>query len=309
MLKKLGQIRVGAIAWIVGGCFVIGAIVFVASQQHAAAKKYETEREKRCTSAFPLNPEKQDACKHERDSGSDYLAWWYVLFTWPEGITVWALLLTLCVIMYQSYHTRRAADGALLNAEAALKQARFIEQQVALQRSQRRGVLEVSCQPIEADTLARRQTWFLIGIINLTNSGEFPLQIRGGRGGFFFDKSGAVDLLGEFNQLNCINAWIRPKGHGHVEVFYSPEITESRGQFWQMLTTTDLTQFRLEGTIHYNSLGFNWSRNFSYRWTYDPDVWKLKNAEPLGIKKGHWEENPHGRNDEDELASDCPVPF
>lgn len=38
-------------------------------------------------------------------------------FTWPEGATVWALLLTLIVIAWQSAETRNAAKAALMQAE------------------------------------------------------------------------------------------------------------------------------------------------------------------------------------------------
>lgn len=45
---------------------------------------------------------------------------WIDTFAWPDGVTAWALLLTLIVIGWQSTETRDAAKGALLNAQAVI---------------------------------------------------------------------------------------------------------------------------------------------------------------------------------------------
>lgn len=42
--------------------------------------------------------------------------WWHPLIAWPEGITVWVILLTLIVIGWQSLETRNAARAALVQA-------------------------------------------------------------------------------------------------------------------------------------------------------------------------------------------------
>jgi hypothetical protein len=115
MLKPLKQ----KVRWVAVGLVIFGAIVFVAYKEHAASQEYEREREGRCESVFALYPEKQDACKHERDSPSDHLPWWYVLVAWPEGITTWAIILTFVVIGWQSRETRKAAEAAKVSAEAA----------------------------------------------------------------------------------------------------------------------------------------------------------------------------------------------
>jgi len=47
----------------------------------------------------------------------------YELFGWPNGITVWALFLTMMVIAEQTSQTRRAADATKDAADAARKQA------------------------------------------------------------------------------------------------------------------------------------------------------------------------------------------
>ena len=52
---------------------------------------------------------------------------YYLIFGWPNGVTVWALFLTLVVIADQTYQTSRAADTGKTAAEAALLQAKHME--------------------------------------------------------------------------------------------------------------------------------------------------------------------------------------
>lgn len=123
VLKGLRRIAVGILPWVIGGAVIGGAIVFVASKQHHAAQEYEAAREKRCASSFPLDPEKQDTCKHERDSPNNYLPWGYILLAWPEGITAWAIILTFAVIGWQADQTRKATEATLISANAAKESA------------------------------------------------------------------------------------------------------------------------------------------------------------------------------------------
>lgn len=49
--------------------------------------------------------------------------WWHVFFAWPEGITALLLLLTLVVITWQAWETRKAAEASSESARAALLSA------------------------------------------------------------------------------------------------------------------------------------------------------------------------------------------
>ena len=44
---------------------------------------------------------------------------WYILLTWPEGMTVWVVILTFAVIGWQADETRKAATAANRQAEIA----------------------------------------------------------------------------------------------------------------------------------------------------------------------------------------------
>jgi hypothetical protein len=118
-VKKLFGFRY----WIGGALVGIALISFVAYEQHCAAEEYKHHRAEYC-SALIATAEQKKSCIEERASAQDYLPWGYELFRWPEGITTWAIILTGFAIVWQSNETRRAANAALLNAEAVIKAER-----------------------------------------------------------------------------------------------------------------------------------------------------------------------------------------
>lgn len=50
---------------------------------------------------------------------------WHRYFTWPEGVTAWAIILTLCAITWQAWETRRSVRETGRSVQAARKQARI----------------------------------------------------------------------------------------------------------------------------------------------------------------------------------------
>jgi hypothetical protein len=51
---------------------------------------------------------------------------WFRFFTWPDGVTAWAILLTLFAIAEQTKQTRKAAEAALVSANAANTQIQMM---------------------------------------------------------------------------------------------------------------------------------------------------------------------------------------
>jgi hypothetical protein len=143
---------------------IVGAIVFVASKQQHAAEEYERDREARCAKTFAF-PEQEDACKHERDSSNDYLAARYKLFTWPEGITVWAIIATGFVIAWQSNETRKTAEASRRSIE--MQEAEFVQW------------LDMGDWSVEQDTVATHAGTMAVQIIfPLVNNTTRPLFIQ-----------------------------------------------------------------------------------------------------------------------------------
>jgi hypothetical protein len=118
-VKKILEFRF----WIIGfvGCAFF--VCFMAYQEHCAADKYKNHRAEYC-SALIATAEQKKACIEERTSARDYLPWRYELFSWPEGITTWAIILTGFAIAWQSYETRKAAESMVLGTKANIEAQR-----------------------------------------------------------------------------------------------------------------------------------------------------------------------------------------
>jgi hypothetical protein len=113
MLKLLGVISL----------LVIGMTVFVAIKDERAterhAKQTSNASKQPNESVVPKPNEKcpdEDVYNPERDSPR-----WYGVFRWPNGITTWALLLTLAALIEQTRHIAKGAEATLTQSEIANK--------------------------------------------------------------------------------------------------------------------------------------------------------------------------------------------
>lgn len=109
MKKLFGLSRRVIIGAAIG--FSVAAIFFVAYQQQRASQKYKTHREEYCSSIVATAAQKK-ACTEKGKSARDYLPWGYILVSWPEGITTWAIIATGLMISWQSWETRKAAKAS-----------------------------------------------------------------------------------------------------------------------------------------------------------------------------------------------------
>ena len=106
MLKRLGLWKYGIAVAIIFGC------AFYVSQQYQHATEYCQEK---VTKGRP-SPHKENPDKCAEDAEKHFPSW-YRLFSWPEGIGTWAILLTLLVISEQTNQTRRSAEVSELQAK------------------------------------------------------------------------------------------------------------------------------------------------------------------------------------------------
>jgi hypothetical protein len=119
------MLRILKNVWLLGGILTIGAVVAVTAEQHRAAEKYQRESQEDCA-RLAITAEENHPCENKTQGDKDYAPWWYILFTWPAGITTWALLGTGFAITWQSSETRKAARAAFLNAQAVINAERAV---------------------------------------------------------------------------------------------------------------------------------------------------------------------------------------
>jgi len=94
---------------------IVGVILVAVyyQQRNAVGEGYDIKCEQ---PSEPASATSSLACEihpsQNADQGKPKPPWWNVLLAWPEGITAWLLLLTLGVIVWQAWETRKAAQSA-----------------------------------------------------------------------------------------------------------------------------------------------------------------------------------------------------
>jgi hypothetical protein len=161
----LKLLMIAAIALVVGG-----TIVLVTCKYENPCKKPKTQNaDQALTSAVQVDAQAHpDKTKDETGKGTDCVPCWHKLLAWPEGITVWVVLLTLVVIGWQSWETRKSA-GAVLESGRAWVIVRPVAWSPELRPLWEQG------DPIIDDTTLQVVAHVFPAV--LTNAGETPAFI------------------------------------------------------------------------------------------------------------------------------------
>ena len=113
--------------------------------------------------SIPVSSENAPATKDESQKSKESLhPWWaqaYVLIGWPNGITVWALLLTMAVIAVQTMETRKATESA--------------GKQLAFQQEVLRPRLKITNFTRNTFNEAMAGEWVFVNM-EISDSGGFP---------------------------------------------------------------------------------------------------------------------------------------
>lgn len=96
---------------------VFFAICLVSAQQQSISKEHDKRADHQAPTATAVN-NKSCNCEDQPEAG-ERPKWWYKFVAWPEGITAWALIISVGVVAYQTREIRRAAQAAENSARAA----------------------------------------------------------------------------------------------------------------------------------------------------------------------------------------------
>jgi hypothetical protein len=91
--------------------FVLIVAILGMSRYAETRKKKHQDDTSHIQRGATITPDKASEGTKETDKTEDSPSW-IDTFTWPDGVTMWALLLTLFVIAWQSTETRDAANAA-----------------------------------------------------------------------------------------------------------------------------------------------------------------------------------------------------
>ena len=121
---------------------ILGLSVSVSHQDQKTRDQYEQKCAQFNARAVAPASHSED-CDKGAENAARHLPRWYRVFGWPEGITTWAILLTLLALAEQTGQTRKAAEGAQRAADAAFAQ-------IELMKSKERSRLSISPLPLTA---------------------------------------------------------------------------------------------------------------------------------------------------------------
>jgi hypothetical protein len=151
--------------YIIALVVIFGGAVFVSHQYQSVRKQCQTE----CNQVKPVSvtaSSSTENCNKCEENVEQRFPSWYRLFGWPEGITAWAILLTLLAIAEQTVETRNAAQAArdsIRLQESAMEQ--WIE--VTNWRSQLGDLLPESYD-----------SQYLLLEVDVVNNTSFPITLK-----------------------------------------------------------------------------------------------------------------------------------
>ena len=168
-----------AVALILAIGFVAG-IVFITCQQQNAACQAQGMRpsESGKSSTRPSGSIQEDQARAISKSDDNCMPCRNVLLKWPEGITTWAVILTLFVIAWQSAETARAARATETAVGEAAKQTELSRKSLIAQFRPKIAVRSVRFDPTTvAEFDARGNPAWTIEIC-IVNAGDTVAHIR-----------------------------------------------------------------------------------------------------------------------------------
>ena len=274
MLRRL-------IAWkyLIGVAVVFGFAIYVSQQYQSASQQCEAKATKvNPRNASPL-PRGEDAEKCKEDAERNFPRW-YRLFSWPEGIGTWAILLTLLTIAEQAHQTRRAADAGLEAANAAYGSVSFAEAQWELMREKERARLDVDVNRggpiIESEGSDLRHP---IATLKVRNIGASRAFIRRTSGVLITKAPDATleEPEDDYSPLSLPDHFLDPDVPPiEVPIYLIPDNNMEIQTFAKHLEESKIS-LHLFGFIEYETLGLRWRKDFGYDWTL------VDSRSPLGV--------------------------
>jgi len=96
------------------GALVIGGAVILMTQEYENARAYyQTKCQEEMAKVLAGHQNQNRPSADECQNAEEYMPWRYILIAWPTGITTWAIIVTLVVVGWQSWETRKSASAAL----------------------------------------------------------------------------------------------------------------------------------------------------------------------------------------------------
>jgi len=246
-------------AWkyIVAVVAIVGFSVYVSHQDQKTRDQYEQKCAQLNAGSITPAAHNED-CDKGADNAARNLPRWHRMFGWPEGITVWAILLTLFAIAEQTSATKDATN-------AAYGSLTFAEAQFELMKEKDRAKLDLNVARDDLEVgVEGEHLLHLISTLSIRNVGESKAFIGVIRGVLV---SGlGSEPLGDIGHatLDLPDRVLEPNKTPLVTKAYCfPEATASTFAECLEQGTYSLHFF---GFVEYETMGLWWRKEFGYTW-------------------------------------------
>lgn len=166
MLRQMALRRYG-----IAVVLILGCCIYVSHQDQKTRDQYEQKCSQLNASSVPRSGHHED-CDEGAENAARHLPPWYRIFGWPEGITTWAILLTLLVIANQTRETAKAAEATQIAVHTA-------DKSLALQEDTAKRQLR-AYMVMRNSRLIIHEDGFVEAKMELANCGQTPAyDLRG----------------------------------------------------------------------------------------------------------------------------------
>jgi len=281
--------------WILGMVLIAGAVVAVTYKDQQARVKYQRECQEHMASiAVPVGKYTSggDECKDPKD----YMPWWDILVAWPEGITTWAIILTLGAISWQAFEARKSTDVARDAVNAAYGSVTFAEAQWKLMIEEKRARLEVDVdrRTLTVESESGVYLRHLIATLKIRNIGESKAYIRRAEG-ILITKAPDAPLEPDSHLFNSLDIPTPLEPHPDAtEIKVYLFLDDTKLETFADCLDESILSLHLSGFIEYQTLGICYRKEFRYRWM---TVTNFSTGKMLGLTEPFYPNSPKHASD------------
>ena len=278
---------------------VCGAVCVSGQPNNAADDKQQPANQVQSTVAATVSPERQNIDKTDKAKADTDPPKWYTPLEKPDWWLVGIAFVTGCFICWQSWETRKSADAALLNAQAA-------NVQIQMMKDKERARLRIELQELDLTRMPRMGNLSIQYKVILSGSTQAAILSSACRAGVVLRDE--FPGPGELFPKMIIPSVITPT-MGEVEsmamVLLSDDLNLAFKFSDELIQSIKDSERRVfcEGYVRYKDVfGECWVFNFKQIWAYC--------AEPLPAdpvwQGGYWE-NYGDETENGEFKADQPI--
>jgi hypothetical protein len=273
MLKRLVML----VRWkypVVIVLILMGSIYVTGKYQNASNQCEKECAQFKSGSVSPAT--RADQCDDCEKYSERRLPRWYKVFSWPEGITTWAILLTLMAIAEQTHQTRRAADSGAEAANAAYGSVTFARAQWELTKEKERARLDI--QGGSATVEENDMYWHIGGTLRARNIGQSRAFIIESRSKLTVKvRDGVYPEYESYGQIPFADSFVDPEPSNDFATLSFTFYPDGEDKI--RFLAEDLHALRrslhLYGFVDYETLGMRFRKEFGFVWTVIDPAWHL----------------------------------